>query len=297
MTQIVTSYNSGAPLSEYYTHQFVQNETTCTHPGGVNVAAVYPPLEHTPVVAGTLTGTVYVGHTAIQVFVVSSDGVFTFTDIGHSIPIKCQREGSSINLDVGEITLQWTGGDPGPNHFVVSYEYNIQAEYDRYSLAKMCGAKEPRSKLPNPSFSSFFTSQKLYKLYLEAATKVVWDWSTALGDTVTEKFESLYVKFTESTNCLLQKGAKGYFWVAVSPKMVSVLEASSSFERHFILHELEGQEPLGLGDEPTFRGVLCKKWRVYSCPGFDCGRILIGCNDEEEHQSHYLAMTVENFDV
>jgi hypothetical protein len=161
MTQIVTSYNSGAPLNEYYTHQFVQNETTCTHPGGVNVAAVYPPLEHTPVVAGTLTGTVYVGHTAIQVFVVSSDGVFTFTDIGHSIPIKCQREGSSINLDVGEITLQWTGGDPGPNHFVVSYEYNMEA-WGNFTGNEI-------SKLRTRRSDSFFTSQGLYKLYLEAS--------------------------------------------------------------------------------------------------------------------------------
>jgi hypothetical protein len=41
------------------------------HPGGTSILAVYAPLEHTPILAGTLTGTVYDGSTAIQTFVVS----------------------------------------------------------------------------------------------------------------------------------------------------------------------------------------------------------------------------------
>jgi hypothetical protein len=283
MTQIVTSYNSGAPLNEYYTHQFVQNETTCTHPGGVNVAAVYPPLEHTPVVAGTLTGTVYVGHTAIQVFVVSSDGVFTFTDIGHSIPIKCQREGSSINLDVGEITLQWTGGDPGPNHFVVSYEYNMEA----------WGNFTGNEIFATPTFREFFTSEALLALLQTAGTKTSWSWQDALGDTIMEKYESLYVKAIELTNVLVAKGAKGYFWIATSPALASIFQtATSGFQPS--AEELGDHKPMGV-KLPQYVGLVHSKWRLYSCDEFPQDQLLIGCNDYTNFRKHYGQMTLSGF--
>src|SRR5271156_2646784 len=70
-----------ANLDIFYTHQFVQNETT-TVDSGVSVSSAYAPLEHTPILAGTVTGTIYDGSTAVQTFVVSSTGTFTFTSVG-----------------------------------------------------------------------------------------------------------------------------------------------------------------------------------------------------------------------
>src|SRR5271156_792156 len=49
-----------ANLNIFYSSQFVQNESTNVDPGAI-VTAAYAPLEHTPVLAGTLTGTVFVG--------------------------------------------------------------------------------------------------------------------------------------------------------------------------------------------------------------------------------------------
>jgi hypothetical protein len=68
-------------LDIYYTSQFVQNESTSTD-DGVDVNAVFAPLEHTPILAGTVTGTVYVGTTAVQTFTISEGGVMTLTAIG-----------------------------------------------------------------------------------------------------------------------------------------------------------------------------------------------------------------------
>jgi hypothetical protein len=70
-----------ANLDIWYSHQFVQNEVTSTDNGG-DTSATYAPLEKTPILAGTVTGTVYDGSTAVQTFVVSSAGTFTFTSIG-----------------------------------------------------------------------------------------------------------------------------------------------------------------------------------------------------------------------
>ena len=112
-------------LDLFYSSQFVLNESSLTHPGGKNVSASYSPLEHIPVLAGTFTGTVYDGFVAVQTFVTTHDGVFKFTDLG-TPNVKCTTKGSSINLDTGEVVLKWIGGDPGANHIVVSYEYNME---------------------------------------------------------------------------------------------------------------------------------------------------------------------------
>ena len=72
-----------ANLDVYYSSQFVNNEATSTD-AGADVNSVFSPLEHTPILAGTITGTVYDGSTAVQTFVVSSNGTFSFTAIGNS---------------------------------------------------------------------------------------------------------------------------------------------------------------------------------------------------------------------
>jgi hypothetical protein len=47
-----------ANLDVYYSSQFVNNESTSTD-GGDDTTSVFSPLEHTPILAGTITGTVY----------------------------------------------------------------------------------------------------------------------------------------------------------------------------------------------------------------------------------------------
>src|SRR3972149_8500788 len=47
-----------ANLSIFYSSQFIQNETSSTDAGG-DVTSVYDVVEHSPILAGTLTGTVY----------------------------------------------------------------------------------------------------------------------------------------------------------------------------------------------------------------------------------------------
>jgi hypothetical protein len=69
-----------ANLDIFYSHQFVQNETQ-TGAGG-NVVQKYA-LQKTPILPGTLVGTVYQGTTAVQTFTVPSSGTtLSFTSIG-----------------------------------------------------------------------------------------------------------------------------------------------------------------------------------------------------------------------
>ncbi len=111
-----------ANLDPFYSSQFVQNEATSTDAGNI-VSAVYAPLEHTPVLSGTVTGTVFDGSVAIQTFTVSAGGSFTFSPLVGGLSVYATS--GTINLNTGEVTVTWNSA-AGPNHLVMSYEYNME---------------------------------------------------------------------------------------------------------------------------------------------------------------------------
>jgi hypothetical protein len=100
----------------------VTGETTSTEPGGL-VTTSYSPLQHVPFLAGSLTGSVFVGATKIQTFAVDTKGVFTFTDIG-TPAAKAISAGSKVDPVTGTIVLAWNA-PAGRNHLEVSYQYLV----------------------------------------------------------------------------------------------------------------------------------------------------------------------------
>jgi hypothetical protein len=87
-------------LGIWHRDQLVQNEATNTDRGD-DVMAEYAVIVHTPVRAGSLTGTVYRGDTAVQTFCVSDSGEFNFTAIG-APSIYAVTNGSSLNISTGD---------------------------------------------------------------------------------------------------------------------------------------------------------------------------------------------------
>ena len=56
-----------------------------------------------------------------------------------------------------------------------------------------------------------------------------WDFSTALGDTIKEKYESLYVKVVEVTNVVHRKTLRGGAnWIVTSPEVASIFETATA---------------------------------------------------------------------
>lgn len=78
-------------------------------------------LEHTPILSGTLTGTIFTTKDdAIQTFQQNFEtGEFVFTSIG--TPVIYATSGS-LDLKTGALTFIWSD-IPGFNHIIVSYEY------------------------------------------------------------------------------------------------------------------------------------------------------------------------------
>ena len=301
-------------LDVFYTSQFVQNEVSNTNPGGSNnLVATYMPLEHTPVIAGTLTGTVYDGTTAIQTFIVSSSGTFSFTDIG-SPTIKAIAAGSSIDLTTGEIVLQWnSGGDPGDNHVVLSYEYNMEANSDMPEVNLVIESEEIAVKSRklkavwsyeaqqdlrsqhNLDAEAELTAVLAQEINLEIDREVltdlrnnagsisVWDFNTALGDTIKEKYESLYVKIVEVSAHVHRKTLRGGCnWIVTSPEVASMFETATA-----------GFAPTPSDTFTTaigiqYVGTVNNRWRVYKDPLFPQGQILMGYKGDSYMDSGYF---------
>lgn len=295
-------------LDIYYTHQFVQNETSSTDAGG-HTTSTYAPLEHTPILAGTMTGTVYNASTAVQTFVVAESGTFTFTNIG-SPTAYCTS--GTLDLVTGELTLTWNTTNSA-NYAVVSYEYNMECNADLPEVNLVVESEEIAAKTRklkavwsyeaqqdlrsqhNLDAEAELTAVLAQEINLEidrevltdlrnnAGTIAVWDFNTALGDTIKEKYESLYVKVVEVSNVVHRKTLRGGCnWLVTSPEVASVFETATA---GFAPAPSETfTSSLGI----QYVGTINNRWRLYKDPLFPQGQILLGYKGDSYMDSGYF---------
>lgn len=294
-----------ANLDVFYSHQFVQNETHLDA-GGTTTAVT---LEHVPVLAGTLTGVVYDGDVAVNNIVVGSNGTVTVTDVGS--PTNKVTSGT-INLTTGALSLTWNS-DPGANKVVVSYEYNMEANADMPEINLAIESEEIAAKTRklkavwsyeaqqdlrsqhNLDAEAELTSVLAQEINLEidrevigdlrnnAGTVTAWDFNTALGDTIKEKYESLYVKVVEVSNVIHRKTLRGGAnFIVTSPEVASVFETATA----------------GFAPAPSetftssigiqYVGTVNNRWRLYKDPLFPTGQLLMGYKGDSYMDSGYF---------
>lgn len=300
-----------ANLDIWYSHQFVQNEVTSTD-DGADASSNYAPLEHTPILAGTVTGTVYDGSTAIQTFVVSSAGTFTFADIG-TPTIKGTATGSSLNVNTGELVLAWTGGTPGANHVVISYEHNMECQQDLPEINLVVESEDITAKTRklkavwsyeaqqdlrsqhNLDAEAELTAVLAQEINLEidrevlgdlrdnAGTVTAWDFNTSLGETIKEKYESLYVKIVEVSAVVHRKTLRGGCnWIVTSPEVASMFETATA---GFAPAPSETfTSSLGI----QYVGTVNNRWRLYKDPLFPTNQLLMGYKGDTYLDSGYF---------
>jgi hypothetical protein len=309
-----------ANLDIFYTHQSVQNEATSTDAGG-DATAHYAPLEHTPVLAGTVTGTVYVGSTAVQTFVVSSAGVFTFTGIGSpavfantgsGTPTGTGVAGTTLNTSTGEMVLVFNSA-PSANHVVLSYEYNMECNQDLPEINLVIESEEIAAKTRklkavwsyeaqqdlrsqhNLDAEAELTAVLAQEINLEidrevltdlrnnAGTIAAWDFNTALGETIKEKYESLYVKIVEVSAVIHRKTLRGGAnWLVTSPEVASIFETATA---GFAPAPSETfTSSLGI----QYVGTVNNRWRLYKDPLFPTNQILLGYKGDSYMDSGYF---------
>ena len=297
-----------ANLDIFYSHQFVQNETSSTD-DGADATSVFDPFEHTPVLAGTLTGTIYDGATAIQTFSVSSTGSFAFSEIGSPSP---KVTGGSFVASTGELTLTWNG-NPGENHVVFSYEANLECSQDLPEINLVVESEDITAKTRKLKAVWSYEAQQdlrsqhnldaeaeltavlaqeinleidrevLQDLRANAGTVTAWDFNTSLGDTIKEKYESLYVKIVEISSVIHRKTLRGGAnFIVTSPEVASIFETATA---GFAPAPSETfSSSLGI----QYVGTVNNRWRLYKDPLFQSNQLLMGYKGDSYLDSGYF---------
>jgi hypothetical protein len=299
-----------ANLDIFYSSQFVQNESTSAVPAPVSGVANYGALEHTPVLAGTVTGTVYYNGAAVQTFVVSSAGAFTFSTITGTILATA----GSLNLSTGELALTWNGLAAGASSYcVVSYEYNMECNQDLPEINLVIESEEIAAKTRklkavwsyeaqqdlrsqhNLDAEAELTAILAQEINLEidrevltdlrnnAGTVAAWDLATALGDTIKEKYEALYVKIVEVSNVIHRKTLRGGAnFLVTSPEVAAIFETATA---GFAPAPSETfTSSLGV----QYVGTVANRYRLYKDPLFPTNQILMGYKGDSYMDSGYF---------
>jgi hypothetical protein len=295
-------------LDVFYSSQFVQNETSSTDDGG-DTMSVYSPVEHTPVLPGTVTGTIYAGAVPVQTYTINESGTFVFSNLG--TPTSSVVSGS-MNTTTGEITLTWNSA-PGPNYMVLSYEYNMECNQDLPEINLVIESEEIAAKTRklkavwsyeaqqdlrsqhNLDAEAELTAVLAQEINLEidrevltdirnnAGTVASWDFNTALGDTIKEKYESLYVKVVEVSNIIHRKTLRGGAnWLVTSPEVASIFETATAGFAPATSETFTSS--LGI----QYVGTVNNRWRMYKDPLFPTNQILMGYKGDSYMDSGYF---------
>jgi len=119
----IQCYDGGsANLDIFYTCQFIQNETVNVWSSDGNKVG-HEATEHTPVLPGTITGTISYGYKAVQTFFTKEDGSFVLNPIGTPVNyVEC----GTINHITGEILTEWNVPPSEKITLVICYEFNME---------------------------------------------------------------------------------------------------------------------------------------------------------------------------
>lgn len=141
--------------------------------------------------------------------------------------------------------------------------------------------------------SNFFCDHEgVEKIRDLAQTRDYWDFNAALGELPQDKFGSFHVKLTELTLAMIRGGAKGYFWIVISPEVSSLIESTSMFQVDTDFDQI----PMGT-EEIIEVGVLNRQWRVFVDPLQNSEEVLIGVGDEISNSGHYGVLKLINYIV
>lgn len=141
-------------------------------------------------------------------------------------------------------------------------------------------------------FPDSWSHEMVEEALMNCGTVALWDWNTALGDTMREKYESLYVKIAELTSVIIRKGGKGRFWLMVPPEVVAVLETSISFG----WNADPSVDHMSMGTDTIMElGILARKWRVYVDPKMNYHQFLIGVGTDTNNHLNFARCSLANF--
>lgn len=295
-----------ANLDMWYSHQFVSQETETNAGGGT---ALQYQFEKSPILAGTMIGQIFDGGVLVYNYSVSQTGTFTFTPVGAP---TTQVTAGVINLVTGVMTLTWTA-DPGANSVVANYEYNLEGNQDLPEINMVIesedivaitrklkavwtfeaqqdlrsqhnlDAEQELTAVLAQEINLEIDREVLTDLRLNAGTVSAWDFGTAAGDTIKEKYESLYVKVVEISNIVHRKTLRGGAnFLVTSPEIASIFETATAGFGPTMSDTFTSS--LGI----QYVGTINQRWRLFKDPLFPPGQILLGYKGDSYMDTGYF---------
>lgn len=112
-----------------------------------------------------------------------------------------------------------------------------------------------------------------------AGTVATFDYATALGDTIKEKYESFYIKIVEVSGVIHRKTLRGGAnWIVTSPEIAELFTNACHWG------DWKGRD----NSELCYHGTMNNRWRLYSSKSAQRGTMLLGYKGDVDHDSGYF---------
>jgi hypothetical protein len=310
-----------ANLSNFYSSQVVSEEKDTTAVSGatsVHELEFTPVLAGTLVIKVydsadllLVTGTVDTAGTSV-VGVNSSN--FALNDAEFT-PAFDAGAGTGLDHSDGTFTMAWTSPLHAGDYLTFTYEYNMEGntvlpEVNLAIESEEIAAKTRKLKAVwtyeaqqdlrsqhNLDAEAELTAVLAQEINLEidreiindlitsAGTLTTWTMGStfASGDTIKEKYESLFVKCTEVSNVIHRKTLRGGAnWIICSPEVAAIFETATA---GFAPAPSESfTSSLGV----QYVGTVANRWRLYKDPLFPAGKLLMGYKGDSYMDSGYF---------
>jgi hypothetical protein len=312
-----------ANLSNFYSSQVVSKEASFTSGTAFGASDSDPDftLLHTPVLAGTVVGEVYsnastpvlqstltinsAGDEVSQVVTVA-DGVVALglkVDLNHATGVfaldattvfstnyTCEwtyEYNMDGNTDLPEVNLAIESEEIAAKTRKLKAVWSYEAQQDLRSQHNLDAEAELTAVLAQ-EINLEIDREIINDLITSAGTTATWDLTTAAGtfswgDTIKERYESLYVKITELSNVIHRKTLRGGAnWVVCSPEIAAIFETATA---GFAPAPSESfTSSLGV----QYVGTVANRWRLYKDPLFPAGKLLLGYKGDSYMDSGYF---------
>ncbi|MFW5871688.1 MAG: hypothetical protein ACOCUT_01140 [bacterium] len=264
----------------------------------------------------TVDGTKSDGSAWTETVTATGSSSFTFTLVnGDDVTTNLTVASIVFNPSNGTLTADITGSDADDSFALsnVVYEYDMECNVDLPEVNLVVESETVSAKTRKLKAVWSFEAQQdlrsqhnidaeaeltqvlakeinleidreiITDLRVNAGTTATWDFSTALGDTIKEKYESLYVKVVEVSNIIHRKTLRGGAnWMITSPEVASIFETSTAGFAPAPSNNFESS--LGI----QYIGTVNNRWRLYKDPLFPRGSILLGYRGDSYMDSGYF---------
>lgn len=251
----------------------------------------------------TIFGKAVQNDTTDKTYYFSYRGALPALNATVALTVSSNLTSGTLGLEAGGYVIRLVGLDHATNNttFTVCYEYNMECTTQIPKVTMVLENEEIVAKTRKMKANwSWEASQDLrsqhsvdaeqemtnilaQEINLEIDREIItnlragvgtiamWDYASALGDTIKEKYESLYVKVVEVSNVIMKKTLRGGAnWLVVSPEIASVFETATAGFAPAPTADFESA--LGI----QYVGTINNRWKVYKDPLFPNDQILLG---------------------